>query len=357
MTIQDVLTLADTHILPAAVERYGLRGYAIRPVPTHEGGRNAVFTCEKAGAPSRILRIVFLSDRSLEALLAEAEYIRYLRTNGASVADVIPSNRGNLIEEIFLEGRILYASLFERAKGRMLAENNFQYREGAPIEEYYFNCGKTLGKLHQLSKAYQPRHRRHDFFDKYNPRHIERLVPPSLPLLKERLYALLEDLAALPRDRDSYGMIHLDYGDGNYNIDFETGQITVYDFDNACFGWYLYDLADLWRNGVGWFQFEREPAKRRQSMDAYFATALAGYRSQTALDEEALRFLPLLIKATEMEGILDAFECAQVLGEAPECDEELTYRIRCIEEDIPYEGFFHEIYSHKTPFQLAPREI
>ncbi len=222
MTIQDVLTLADTHILPAAAERFGLRGYAIRPVSTHQGGRNAVFTCERAGAP-----------------------IRYLRTNGADVADVIPSGGGNLIEEIALEGRVLYASLFEKARGKMLAENNYRYREGVPIEEYFFNSGKTLGKLHQLSKAYQPRHRRHDFFDKYNPRSIERLVPPSLPLLKERLYALLEHLAALPRDRHSYGMIHLDYGDGNYNIDFETGQITVYDFDNACFGWYLYDLADL----------------------------------------------------------------------------------------------------------------
>ena len=92
-------------------------------------------------------------------------------------------------------------------------------------------------------------------------------------------------------------------------------------------------------------------------MDAYFATALAGYRSETNLEDTALRSLPLLIQATQMEGILDVFECAQALGETPECDEELSYQIRCVEEDIPYAGFFHDIYSHKAPFQLAPRKI
>jgi len=44
-------------------------------------------------------------------------------------------------------------------------------------------------------------------------------------------------------------MIHFDYNDGNYSIDFDTGQITVYDFDNSLFGWYMYNLADLWGNG------------------------------------------------------------------------------------------------------------
>jgi hypothetical protein len=41
-----------------------------------------------------------------------------------------------------------------------------------------------------------------------------------------------------------------------------------------------------------------------------------------------------------MEGIIDAFEVMRNNGEEPECDEELSYRIKCMEDDIPYMGFF-----------------
>ncbi|WP_313638786.1 aminoglycoside phosphotransferase family protein [Paenibacillus sp.] len=60
-------------------------------------------------------------------------------------------------------------------------------------------------------------------------------------------------------------MIHFDYNDGNYMIDFDTGQITVYDFDNSCFGWYMYDLADLWRSGVGWIAAEPDAVNAKNS--------------------------------------------------------------------------------------------
>ena len=44
-------------------------------------------------------------------------------------------------------------------------------------------------------------------------------------------------------------------------------------------------------------------------------------------------------------------------GEEPEYDEELSYLIKCMEEDIPYMGFFHEIYSCEEPFEYEERDI
>jgi Ser/Thr protein kinase RdoA (MazF antagonist) len=140
----------------------------------------------------------------------------------------------------------------------MLVENNYWNREGAPISEYYYNCGKVLGRLHQISKGYTPVHCRYSFFDKYNAEYIDKLIPDSLSLLKEKLVELLKTLEGLDRDRESFGMIHFDLNDGNYSIDFDNGQITVYDFDNSCFGWYMYALADLWISGVGWIQLIRQ---------------------------------------------------------------------------------------------------
>ena len=40
-------------------------------------------------------------------------------------------------------------------------------------------------------------------------------------------------------------------------------------------------------------------------------------------------------------------------GEEPECDEWLSYRIKCLKVDIPYMGFFHEIYTCEEPFEYA----
>lgn len=344
-------------MLPLISELYGLEGYVIQPIPAHDGGRNVVYTCEQEGADAKILRIAFLPDRSREDYLGEVEYIRYLFEHGGSVSNVVSSRKGNLLEEITHNNHTFYICLFEKAKGKKLADNHYQYREGVPITEYYYNCGKTLGKLHHLSKGYSPVHSRHRFEDKYNADYINKLIPDSLPLLKEKLFELLTTIEGLDKNRDSYGMVHFDYNDGNYSIDYDTGQITVYDFDNSCFCWYMFDLAGLWISGVGWIQFEPDADKRRKFMDEYFQTVLAGYRSETEIDDSMLDKVPLFIKISIMENIVDAFEVMRNNGEEPACDEALSYLIKCMEDDIPYKGFFHDIYSCDEPFELEERDI
>ncbi|ASA26624.1 aminoglycoside phosphotransferase [Paenibacillus donghaensis] len=332
-----------------------MEGYEISPVKAHVGGRNVVFNCEKEGVDAKIIRIAFLNDRSREDFLGEVEYIRYLFEHGGSVSDVVSSRKGKLLEEITHQNHTLFVCLFEKARGKMLVENNYRYREGVPITEYYYNCGKVLGKLHQVSKGYTPVHSRYSFFDKYNAEYIDKLIPDSLSLLKEKLVELLETLEGMDRNRESFGMVHFDYSDGNYMIDFDTGQITVFDFDNSCFCWYMYDLANLWTHGVGWIQFEPDVGKRKKFMEDYFEAVLSGYKSETGIENSMLDKLPLFIIATLMENIIDEFEIMRNKGEEPECDEELSYRIKCLEDDIPYMGFFHEIYSCEEPFEYEER--
>ncbi len=357
MIYNEVVKIGNAYLLPLVSELYGLEGYEIKPVKGHIGGRNVVYTCEKEGADAKILRIAFLNDRSREDFLGEVEYIRYLFKHGGSVSDVVNSQKGNLLEEITNNNHTFFICLFQKAKGKMLVENNYRYREGVPITEYYYNCGKILGKLHQLSKGYSPVHSRYSFFDKYNAEYIEKLIPDSLPFLKEKLLGLLKTLKGLDRNSDSFGMVHFDYNDGNYSIDFETGQITVYDFDNSCYCWYIFDLAGLWTHGVGWIQFEPDTGKRKEFMDNYFETVLEGYKSETEIENLMLDKLALFIQVTLMEGVVDAFEVMRNNGEEPECDEELSYRIKCLEDDIPYLGFFHEIYSCEEPFEYEKRKI
>ncbi|ETT43882.1 phosphotransferase enzyme family protein [Paenibacillus sp. FSL H7-689] len=355
INFNEAVIISNTHVLALVSELFDLEGYNIQLIPPHEGGRNVVYTCEQKGRESLILRVSFLPDRKREDYIAELEYVRYLFEHGASVSNVVSSKKGFLLEEITYDEHTFFVCMFVKAKGKLLVENHYQYREGVPLTEYYYNSGKVLGKMHQLSKGYTPVHRRHHLIDNYSGEYIDNLVPESFPLLKEKMVELLNTLQGLDTNQETFGMIHFDYNDGNYSIDFDTGQITVYDFDNSCFGWYMYDLADLWTHGVGWVQFEPDADKRRQFMDDYFQNALAGYTSETKIEDSMLEKLPLFIQVTLLENILGQFEEMQRAGEEPEADEALLYLIKCLEEDIPYKGFFHEMYSTEAPFEYEGR--
>ena len=359
MTFKEFKKINHVDLYPLVQELYRLNGYKFKMVDRGYDiceGQNAVYYCEKEGERDKIFRIS-LNQRNREELLAEAEYIRYLYENGGSVSNVLTSINGNLVEEITLNNLIGFVSLFEKAKGKQFHENDYRYREGVPISEYYFNIGKTLGKIHNLSKKYTPVYLRSTFFNKHNSNYINELIPDTYLLLKNKLNKLLSDLKTLGNSREIYGMIHFDYNDSNYSIDFETGQITVYDFDNSCFGWYLYDLAFNWMYAVGIAYQEADPKKRKLRMDDFLKTAIEGYRSETELTDELLEKFPLFINVVIMALIIEAFEYIQSNGKEPEYDFELSYLVKCIEDDIPYMGFFSEIYSCENPFKYEDARI
>jgi Ser/Thr protein kinase RdoA (MazF antagonist) len=332
MLYQDVIELFKDNILPVVIEKYHLSGYTVEPINSHEGGRNVVYVCDKEGDESYILRVSYQNDRSREDYLAELEYIRYLYEHGASVSNVIVSKDGNLLEEVRYGNQTLYLCLFEKAKGMQLAENNYRYREGAPLTEYFFNCGKTLGKIHQLSKEYQPVHKRIHFSDKYNMAYIDRLLPEHLSEVKDKIADILATLDKIGKTKDNYGMVHFDYSDGNYHIDFDNGQITVYDFDNSCHAWYMYDLAELWVHGEGWIMFEPDELKRKQFMEDYFAEIVKGYRTETTIEEEMVKKLPLFVMATRIELLVDAFEVERATGENYLDEEDIEEISQCLLE-------------------------
>lgn len=349
ISYQNAAHIVEEILLPQIAELYELDDCSIQQIGAHKGGRNLVYR----SAGNEIIRISFLPDRCLEDYLAETMYVRYLYEHDASVANVITSKNGNLLEVLEHNQDPFYICLFENAKGESLAEHQYRYREGAPLSEYFYNCGKTLGQMHRLSKTYVPVHHRYDFFDKYNAAYFNELIPDEYPLLKRKLTGLLAKLRCLDQSQRHYGMVHFDYSDGNYMIDYETGKITVFDFDNCCSCWYMFDLANLWTHGVGWIQFEPDKDKRKAFMDEYFRTVIEGYRSETKLEDTMLGMLPLFVQTVLMENIADDFEVRCFSGEESECDEEQMYRIKCMESDIPFMGFFHEIYDCNAPFELS----
>jgi Ser/Thr protein kinase RdoA (MazF antagonist) len=94
--------------------------------------------------------------------------------------------------------------------------------------------------------------------------------------------ALHRALSALPRDGEHFGMIHADLHDGNLLVDGDA--LTIIDFDDAAFGWYLYDLA------VAITHHQGEPG-----FDGLRSALLAGYRSRRDFPDDQAALLPMFV--------------------------------------------------------------
>ncbi len=327
-------------ILEQAKHLFTLEDCTFAPVSGHEGGRNQILIVSRSGEKQGVLRISALGDRSETDYLAETAFVRFLAENGAPVADVIPSIHGRLVERMAVDGEAVYVSLFAWAKGMLIADNGYRYREGAPLSEYFYNTGKALGAIHRLSKVYAPVHRRPDYFDKYNMTSLNRLIPDEYGELKKAIAARLEAFGTLPKDKSCYGLVHFDFSDGNYHIDMNTGVITVFDFDNCMSCWYMFDLANLWVHNEGWTRQETDPGRRFALMQQCFDLQLQGYKTETDLPEEMLKQLPLFIDMVLIENIVDELECCAREGEEPDW-EDIGDAAECLIHGIPFAGIGH----------------
>lgn len=353
-TRQQALEEIQKHLLPRIARLYGIEPQELQLYPDYDGCQNIVFFYKKDSA-HRVLRVSFRDDRRPDQILAELDFIRYLHENGARVSPPVESLEGRHLELISSDSCQFAVVSFERAPGHRLPDMGYRYRDGASIDEYYVNCGRLLGQMHRLARNFSPQSpaRQRPHLVDVLANHIPSYLPASHNAVRERFQSLLAEVAELPKDHDAYGLIHADFGDGNYCIDYTNGNITIFDFDDSAYCWFMYDLADAWRAGMGWTMGEADPSKRRDFMERYFDTVLSGYTREHTLPDTWLKRLPTFLKLIEMEALLSEFRDMSINGsDDEEYDGALAYQMKCIEEDIPFLGFFDGIYTPTHPFEL-----
>jgi Ser/Thr protein kinase RdoA (MazF antagonist) len=279
--------------------------------------------------------------------------VNYLAQNGVRVSTPIPSKNGELLETVWVEGIPLHVVSFVKGRGKRVPDNGYRYRKDAPIEEYFQNWGRVLGQMHARTKGYRPMSeqvKRPGWFEIHKPGlTMEARVPDGLSIVRNRIRSLLAQIQALPRDRDSYGLIHGDFNDGNFTVDYDNGDMTVFDFDDSCYFWFVYELASAWEGGIGRAMF-RGLEERKAFMDHYMEQVMEGYASENELPAEWMARLPMFVQLIQVEEFLHFVQYIDDPDE--EMQAQLRYKIKCIENDIPYMGFFDSIYSPERPFSL-----
>ena len=83
------------------------------------------------------------------------DWINYLADNGMHVPRVVPSHSGKLVEVIEVDGFSLAAVAFEKVEGRRIDFSIVDEWNAKLFERY----GKTIGKIHILTKRYEPKDR------------------------------------------------------------------------------------------------------------------------------------------------------------------------------------------------------
>jgi Ser/Thr protein kinase RdoA (MazF antagonist) len=352
MQRHEIVDICDREVLDTASRLYGARKDALTLVAGYEGWANLVYEYTRDGQPY-ILRISFRPDRMAEQIQAELHFVNYLAEHGVRVSRPVSSSNGRLLETVQVREMPLHIASFVRGKGMRVPDNGYRYREDAPIEEYFQNWGRVLGQMHALSKGYRPPSEQVER-PVWSELHksglmIEQQVPERLPVVRERIRSLLAEVSSLPRDRDSHGLIHGDFNDGNFTVDYSNGDITVFDFDDCCYFWFIYELASAWEGGIGRVMF-RGIRERQAFMDHYMDQVMEGYNRENTLSEAWLAHLPLFVRLIQVEEFLHYVQYIDQPDE--ELQAGLRYKIRCIEDDIPYMGFYDSIYSPQKPFSL-----
>lgn len=349
MNREEAVELCERDVLSTAARLFGTSKSALGKFDDYEGCANLVYQYETNGQ-QRILRISFRSDRTVELIQAELHFVNHLAENGVRVSHSIPSRNGNLIETIQVEGVTFHAVSFVRGRGMRVPDNGYRYREGVSINEYFQNWGRVLGQMHRLAKTYKPLSENIRRPEWHTWEHYSGFpYAERLPAIQKKYDALIAELYALPKDIDSYGLIHNDFNDGNFTVDYDNGDITVFDFDDCCYFWFMYDIACAWEGGIGRTMFR--PLKERQDfMERYMEQVMTGYNRENTLSAEWLDRLPLFLRLIQMQELM---HFAQYLDDPDEeLQSELRYKIHCIENDILYMGFFDKVFNPEQPFTL-----
>ncbi|PFA69155.1 hypothetical protein CN378_04565 [Bacillus sp. AFS015802] len=237
---------------------------------------------------TQFLRFTPTSEKCRENLLAELDFISYLRSKEYGALETVGSKSGNELMEVQTPWGEYYASMFKQVPGVPISETDLN-------DHIIFSYGKSLGKLHRLSNEYQPvQSKRWSFSDVLTS--IESILidlPHETLALKET--KLLQDyFQTIPKSKSNFGLIHYDFEYDNVFYDAESQSCYVIDFDDAMYHWYVMDIEQTLDSLQDCILPELFQGKKECFLD--------GYRTEYEIEDDMMALRPVFRRFADLYG-------------------------------------------------------
>ncbi len=252
---------------------------------------NAVFRLDDTSGKRVAMRLHRPGYNSLDEMHCELVWVDALRSAGLDTPVPVRTSSGQGYTTVRTGNEERVVGVIEWISGVPMGDALDE--DPTLVPGHYRTIGELAARIHLHAESWQPpkgfvRRRWDD----------EGLVGPDplwgrfweAPVLtdeqrslfergRDRLY---ETLHALPQDTSMFGLIHADLHLRNVMVDGD--DLTIIDFDDAGFGWYLHELA-----------VALESAMDEPWYDLAYASIVEGYRSIRAISDEELQLLPAFI--------------------------------------------------------------
>lgn len=225
-------------LLKSVMERFGM-GESYTALAGYE---NHVYRCLYDQKPA-VLRIGHHEHRTADMVRAEVAWLEHLNEGGAPVVRPLSSVHGQTVECFPVnETDYFIATAFTYAPGTLI---NLRYADAKTIE----SLGRATALLHQLSRTFivvDSSPVRRPTWEADTRAILSRitqrgLLPKEDFVVVARLNILMDFMRTKSHSQADYGLIHSDLHE--YNLHVADHQVTLFDFDDAVYGHFAYDLA------------------------------------------------------------------------------------------------------------------
>jgi Ser/Thr protein kinase RdoA (MazF antagonist) len=242
-----------------------------------------------------VLKLAKHSNKNKQTVIAslesELDWTNYLADQGVSTPRAIRSRQGRYVELIELDPHSFFSAVsWEKAAGRQITQTDFN-------AELFVKIGKLTGKMHALAKHYEPGQAVQKRSEWYEDGYLDiaRLIPATDVILIEKGQELVHRLKKLPRDRNSYGLIHGDLQEHNLYLD--NGTITVLDFEECLYSWFMCDFVSSLEAVIGAEEFGPD----METLTTFFSENYwKGYKQENNLDLFYFQQIPEFFKWWEL---------------------------------------------------------
>ena len=282
----------------AALGHWGLAATDMHLIKYRE---NAVFRVELADGRRVALRIHRHAYHSDAELHSELQWLDALAAAGISVPQILPAQDGALFRNVQVPAvpEARQVDIFAWVEGRQLGSVEAGVEHDLPtVRGIYRTIGTLAARLHEHSTRWTlpEGFLRHawdadglagatPFWGRFWE--LEQLNDEERSLLvqaRDAVHAGLSAYGSDPANGGRYGLIHADLVAENLLVD--GADLRLIDFDDAGFGWHLFELATA-------LYFESDAPH----FETAFAALVEGYRSVRDLPETQLAHMPLFFAA------------------------------------------------------------